>query len=123
MNQDPNFDRHIILYAKGHYKQSNAMADLKKLYSIRNAIDTKYLSDSLIIEMLLELTFPYIHHAQNFVAFIIKLEPEYFYGTDDLKYTFEELVVNRCLSVLRLTHVKNFPFELSEADPNILPLK
>lgn len=55
-----NGDSHIYLYAKGWYKRTNTMNDLRKIYARRNGCDEKDITDTDILGLLCDLVHPYI---------------------------------------------------------------
>jgi len=119
-------DRHIFLYAKGHYAHSDVITDLKILIGRRNALEPKYVSVNDIMTVLLEITLPHVNKSQmkNFIMDLAPGRKFLFYNGD--KYSFNESVIHQCLCVLALTKVcdhGNILMDLGDPDPSILPLK
>jgi hypothetical protein len=112
-------ERHIFLYAKYHYQQNSVIEDLKKILSERSNIDAEYITFDDILIVLFSIVFNYIKTEYRF----LELFQDIFRRTEIYKQTSREAVIESFLSVLRFIKVKDIPFKLGEADPNILPLK
>ena len=120
-----NADSHIYLYAKGHYQRGNLIEDLKKIFGERSAIDPEYYSVEDILHVLLGIVCPRIESSYYFREFILDLLPINYWRLDRGEYDFEHAVIYKCLSVLRMTQVKEgskILIELDDPDPDILPL-
>ena len=120
-------DRHIFLYAKGHYHSGDIITDLKILIGKRNALDPKYVTVNDIVTVLLEITLPYVQKSQM-RDFIMDLGPDrkfLFYKSD--KYSFYESLIHRCLCTLAMTRIIDpdgtVLMDLGKPDSSILPLK
>ncbi len=120
-------DRHIFLYAKGHYQEGNQIEDMKRIIEDRNAISLKYISIGNITSLLIKLAWNYINRETEFYDFISDLHPSNTWKhrrlTSINEYNFDESLIGKCLSVLSFQKIKDIPFELGKPDPNILPLK
>jgi len=114
-------DRHIILYAKGHYRQQNPIDDLKKILSERNGIEPRYIDMRDIFQKLSSLAWYFINKESDFIDFVSLLNPKNAWQHCHSK-EYEFILISKCLSVLRFQLVDNIPFELGKPDPNILPL-
>ena len=72
-----NCDSHVILYAKNHYERGDLITDLKRIYSLRNAIDPEHISKSDILSCLINLvekfvgTISFISSSRILVSLII----------------------------------------------------
>jgi len=129
MENELNFDRHYYLYAKGHYKTTEFVRDLKIITGSRCGIDPKFETLRDICSILLSLVMPQVvkseHHFKEFMQDINPAKRWMWGERKKDAYTGEECmgaVVHKCLSVLALTEVKDIPFELGKADPKVLPL-
>ncbi len=109
-----NADSHIIHYAKGWYKKTDTVEDLKILYGKRNGVDPKFLGKGKIATLLLELCYKR-HDSWNsytFSDFVMSLSPDdrwknYGYGTTD-DYDFYLSVIHRCLSEMSILQIYAF---------------
>jgi len=129
-----NCDSHVYLYAKGHYKKTNVIEDLKIIYGKRNGIEPEFITLADIVSNLADLTFQYItvnkHSLIEFISDIspmscwkIGAEPVELYGQKFHSHdSYALAVIKKCLSILRFTSKKSFRNELDYADPSILPL-
>jgi len=121
-----NADSHVYLYAKGHYEKNDLIKDLKKIFSERNGIDPGYISIRDITHMLLSMTWPHVNDTYHFTDFILDLDPSCYWKLSNDDYTFGHAVILKCLSILRMTTVKDKDnktlIELDDPDPDILPL-
>ena len=124
-------DRHVYLYAKGHYKCTNKIKDLQRIFSVRNGIGPEFISAANIANMLLSMAYPYIESKHQWEDFIFSLRPsnrwKYWIESPN-EYDFEEAVIGKCLSILAMTTVfdtesKKIIMDLGEPDSSILPLK
>uniref|UniRef100_A0A6M3JIW0 Uncharacterized protein n=1 Tax=viral metagenome TaxID=1070528 RepID=A0A6M3JIW0_9ZZZZ len=127
-----NFDRHIFLYAKGHYERTDMIKDLRIILGKRSGIEAIYINEDDIAYVLTKMVWRYINHEDEFINFLFDLNPnntwKYGYVTNlhspisDKNYVYREALISKCLSVLRFQKVINIPFDLGKADSNILPL-
>jgi len=111
-----NNNSHFILYAKGWYKITDTMSDLKVIMGEYCGIEPEYITDWDVTERLLKL----IHELglmktkEHFIDFIYRHQIR------------GESIVDICLSVIRCIQVKNADTELieiDEPDETVLPLK
>ena len=116
-----NPDRHFYLYAKGHYKETDVVEDLKAVVSERSNIDAKYVRVYEIASTLLSLTRKHISEV-GFERFMLDLAPEnrWKIGAEEYDDYWTALFKN-CLSVLRFVVPERM--NLGEPDPDVLPLK
>jgi hypothetical protein len=128
-----NFDRHFFLYAKLHYEIGDIMEDLKTMVSARSGIDRRYVKTDLIVELLLGVAYPYIKYESDLAELALSALPsswsriarapqvgsEYPVFEKDIAHG----ICGYLLKVLGYTKVCDIPFDLGEADPNILPLR
>ena len=118
---------HVLLYAKGHYKQDNIIDDLKKIYAKRSAINPEDMSLSDVCELSLNALEKY---APNKVSHVIedlfKNSIRLFYDKKEYSNEFYlTIILQSILSKLRyILIVKNekIILNLGEPDKNILPL-
>lgn len=104
--------RHFILYAKYHYQRNDVLSDLITLLSERCCMDRQYVKVEYINSILLEIVYPLIEKRGNPIQ-----------AFKELIYEMNRSSIGEaCLSFLTITPVKDFPFELGEADPRVLPL-
>ena len=128
-------DSHIILYAKHHYQETNLIEDLKKIYSIRNAVDIEYLNTREILANLLDLVeklikIPELEIRFTLSNFISDIDPNsfenrFYIEAEKKEYNFEEACIKKCLSLIRLMRVYKDDIQLiplDEPNENILPL-
>jgi hypothetical protein len=117
-----NPDSHLFLYAKMHYQQSHyLMEDLRKICAHRCSVDKKFLVNSHIADVLLEVALPYIKKSDySLKAFI--------YGLNENRSNsyYNTRLIKLCLNELMRAKVHdsegNIILELDDPDPNILPL-
>ena len=79
-----------------------------------------------------------LQYSHLFLQFVADISPENTYRVGyvnkhnvmllqkndcEIEYDFNTALIYKCLSVLRLTSVKDIPFSLGEPDENILPLR
>ncbi len=120
-----NTDSHVYLYAKGHYKESDLVEDMKKVFGERNAIEPEHITAADITHMLLKIVSPYLKTPHHFREFVLDLHPVNYWRLSRGTYSFDQAVIRKCLSILRMTQVKEGDevlIELDDPDPNILPL-
>ena len=119
-------DAQIFLYAKGWYKITDQIVDLKKILGHRSGLDPKHISNSDISLVLLDIVYECIQEKgdpkSNFLSFIRGLDPDNRWmigaGKDD---DYFSTLVKSCLSAIRLAAVDDL--SLKDVDPTILPLK
>ncbi len=120
-----NADSHVYLYAKGHYKEGDLVEDMKKVFGKRNAIESEYITAADITHMLLKIVSPCMKTPYHFKEFVLDLHPLNYWRLSRGIYSFEQAVIRKCLSILRMTQVKEGDevlIELDDPDPGILPL-
>ncbi len=116
--------RHIILYAKGHYKKRKSqISDLKVLLSDCSGIPLRYVTSNDVLFVLVGLTYPAIKDSGNsdaaFMRFCTNILEE---RSDDVRTR----IIRSCLRILHLMKVKKdglLVINLGKPDPEILPLK
>lgn len=117
-------DRHIFLYAKGHYKITDQIEDMKTIIGERCGWDISQVSLNDINSILIGIAWEYINGDHEFAKFINNLNPNNIWRHDSEKqYDFDRILISNSLSVLRFQKVKDIPFKLGKPDPSILPLK
>lgn len=55
-----DFERHVILYAKHHYKHEDTFKDIKKIMAECYGLKVKYIQDFDVFRRVLEITWPYL---------------------------------------------------------------
>jgi len=60
-----NSETHFYLYAKGHYKKTNILEDLRKIQSERCGIKFEHTSDTDALSTLTDLAFKHIMESGN----------------------------------------------------------
>lgn len=126
---------HIILYAKGHYKRTDLIEDLKILLGKRNAIYPEHISMGDIVFCLADLAYELglVNTESRFLRFLEDASPQgcKFVGYPETEpYDYAKAIIRVCLSRLKLTDVRKLLpngeyetiLELGEADASILPL-
>jgi len=130
---EKNSDSHVILYAKHHYKRTDVVEDLKRIYSLRNGIDPQYLNKRDILRCLLTLVEKFqdkkFENGYTLSGFLSDIDPHNVWRVNysrDKEYDFEEACIYKCLSVISLSKVKNNDgtvlIPLDARDPDVLPL-
>ena len=114
-----DYDRHIFLYAKGHYEVTDQINDLRKILGERSGIEWEYITIDDILRVLLNLIWNYINNRYQFVELLLDLSP---HNTWKYGYVYREALVSKCLSILRFQKVIDIPFKLGEVDEKILPM-
>ena len=129
-----NSDSHIYLYAKNHYKITDTIEDLKKIIAERCGFNAEDVRIGDIQSILTNIAFKAIlksHNPEHFLEdFIISIDPNnmrrVITGQKKEDYDFSLAVIEKSLSVLALTRVRDGEkvlIELDEPNVNILPLK
>jgi len=119
-------DRHVYLYAKSHYRETDTIKDLQQIFAERNGMDPKYILPGDIARMLISMAYPLINTLWEFKEFVFDLDPNKYWKLSRNKYTFFGAVIGRCLSILAMTEVikdEKVIMDLGKPDPTILPLK
>ena len=121
-----NADSHIYLYAKGWYKKTDVIEDLKIILGERSLLYPEHVSVDDIVSVLSKIAYPYIKDEYEFARFLADILPcnSWQYGEKNEK-NIELNIINKLLSVLSLTTVKEKDvviIPLDKPDPNILPL-
>ena len=123
--------RHIYLYAKGHYKRTDVIEDLRKILAERNALEPEDVAKFVILNVVSKLAFNEIKNDDRFQ----KLIEEFFTyvpDTDGKTRLYSEdttliHVINRMLAILAnvsvLDNNKNLILNLGNPDFKILPKK
>lgn len=122
-----NSDSNVYLYAKGWYKKTDVISDLKVIYGLRNGIDAEYISKNNILDCLLTLVHQHIRKDEYALReFISDISPNsfkrrFFKGSEE-PYDFDVAVIEKCLSILSLVKVCDIPEGLDDVDPSVLPI-
>lgn len=116
-------DRHIFLYAKGHYQRNDIVKDMKKILGKRSGINGQHIHIGNVHYVLTALVWHYINHEFRFVDFIFNLNPNSRKNrTETIPNNFDIILIKECLFVLMKQERKHIPFELGEPDPTLLPI-
>lgn len=130
-----NSDSHIYLYAKGHYKVTDTIGDMKEIIAERCYFNAEDVSVGNIKSILLSIAFKIILNSGNtehfLEEFIEGINPDNLWRimTNQKKeeYDFNLAVIEKCLSVIRFVKVLDdngkCVLELDKPNTNILPLK
>lgn len=125
------YDLDVYLYAKGWYKKTDILSDLKRIYSLRNGIDPEYIQIPDIICCMTGLVFKHlssnaISGKHNFYEFVMELGPDCAWKTKRYygEYDYYKQVISKYLSILSLTSIEDVP-ELEGFKPSeeVLPFK
>jgi hypothetical protein len=120
-----NSDSNVYLYAKGWYKTSDSIEDLKIIYGLRNGMEAEYINIRNIMDCLITLTWEHMRKDNyGLIEFISDISPYAFRRRfyHDEVYEFNKAVIEKCLSILSLVKVSDIPEGLDEADEKVLPL-
>ncbi len=116
-----NADSHIFLYAKGWYKRTNTMNDLRKIYARRNGCEEKHISNRDILNILCSLVFPYLTKSEHLFNSIIlrsfRVKNKFPWPPKASNTTTVSKLVLQILSVLADMRIKE---KLSSGDYKIL---
>jgi hypothetical protein len=125
-----NCDSHVILYAKNHYERGDLITDLKRIYSLRNAIDPEHISKSDILSCLINLVEKFVSNPATECRFSLRnflsdIDPNsWLYKT--VKYDFDTVCIEKCLSIIMLTRILNDNMEeivpIDNPSEEVLPL-
>jgi len=130
--------RHFYLYAKGHYKKNDVMADLKKIASNYTAIDVEFISSNDIIRILTTEIWRLMDE-RLFSELISDISPDNIWKTNKFaqnetngesdSYNYVHAILSKYLSILSfvtvfetIAGIETTVLELGEPDENILPL-
>lgn len=113
---------HYYLYAKGHYKETNLIEDLKTIQSNYCGFKKIHISTQNIIDMLLPITYKAIQDTENpeyfFCEFVVDITNPIFIKQYNKDNNYK--LIRGCLKILRFTKIADL--NLGKADKNILPL-
>jgi len=125
--------RHIILYAKGHYKRTDPMADLKQILSHRNGVSVEYLRNADVVRTLLSVLQDHLKTfgSYTFPNFILRLAPDAVWQSGypkDTVYDYATAIVYTTISFLCQLSVRDmetmrYTLRIGSPDPAVLPLK
>lgn len=121
-----NANSHIVLYAKGHYKRSNMMDDLKILVANRSGLEPDQIFDTTVFDVIYNIAYPFL--TQSFLRSVI-LDS---FGDNNSKFYIEgndqtslAQIIERLLVIISMIGVLdddgNTIYELDEPDYSILP--
>jgi len=130
-----NTDSNILLYAKGWYKKTNLIDDMKVLVSHKYMWNKEDCTIGDIVSCCIDLLCKYCILdkpkyilKQNFEEILQDLNPNEIWKCGYEKnrsYSYEEAIIRKTLSMLGLLSVRNgdkMLIELDEPDVTILPL-
>ena len=124
-------DRHIYLYAKGHYQKGDLIEDLKRIVGERSSVLPEYITIQDIIVVLVSITYSVMtvknQLKDSIIDFILSLDPSAFWQLSSLSdYDFRTALILKCLSIIKWTDVVKgevILMDLGNADPSLLPLR
>jgi len=124
-----NVDSQVILYAKGWFKKTDVIEDLRKIYAKRNGMYLEHVSDNDVYSLLTSLVFNLcIKSKEDDYPFTCLMEDIFrsrnSFGTSYV--TNKKYAIESMLSMIRMTEVVNegnILIELDEPDYTILPKK
>ena len=118
--EELNPHRHFYLYAKRWYRQTNLIADLKKIQSEYCGLAIEHVR---VVDILTVLS-PVIYKHLNEHGFTKLIEGIVFpWSTPTPLNSIDEIVLAEYLAVLATIKKDEIKGGLGEADPNVLPLK
>lgn len=126
--------RHYYLYAKGWYKQSDLLTDLKKIQSIYCGLAPEHITTGDVLGILTGMAYPKLKESEHaFNDFISLILPSNTWRTGVVlvenvvgSIPDEDIalcIIGACLNIMMKEDVKDIPFELGKPDPDVLPLK
>lgn len=123
-----NNHRHFYLYAKGHYKKTNTLMDLKAIQGEWGLMDPECLMKRDVVHLLLDIARPHIIKSDmSFRDFVKHVDPAYLWSFPMFvkevgeNYDYQMALIHTCLSFLALARVDEIEGELGEPDERILP--
>jgi len=132
MESKLNSYRHFFLYAKGWYKQTDLMEDLKKIQSHRCMVEAEYVKPEDLYRVLPKAVKGFFTGPDKFEHFTAWL---WSVGKKDIfakeMHTLDEAFIRTCMSIMCDASVGEGKFssgslfiegELGLPDPNVLPL-
>jgi hypothetical protein len=129
-----NSDSHILLYAKGWYKKTDIIEDMKILVAQRYFWNKEDCTIDNIVSCCINLIYRYCILNQpehiacyNFHNIFEDLKPDNIWkcGYASRSYTYNEAIIRKTLSMLSIVSVQKDGIkliELDEPDEKILPL-
>lgn len=123
-----NDKRHLYLYAKGHYKTTDTINDLKKIIAKITMIHPEHISIKDIKYWLLSEAYKYINTHHSFIDFLdSNCFTMHVYTNENKNISnnfareFNLYLIYKSLSILRLSKIKDIDIELGVIDEEILP--
>jgi len=124
-----NSHRHFYLYAKGHYKKTDTLMDLKVIQGKWAGVDPECLMKRDVAHLLLGIARPHIIRSEmSFRDFIKYLDPAYLWAFSAFvkevgeKYDYQMALIHCCLSFLQGTTIDEIDGDLGNPDPQILEI-
>ena len=121
--------RHFYLYAKGHYKTTLTLMDLKAIQGEWSGVDPECLMKRDVAHLLIEIAYPHIaKSAYSFREFLKHVDPAYLWAFPAFvkevgdNYDYQGAIIHSCLSALMATTVDEIDGDLGDPDPQILPI-
>lgn len=117
MIQPDKFERHIILYAKGWYKETNYMDDIREIIAGVSGSELQYIYPIYVYKRLVEIATKYVSQFQLQECF-----KNFFKYKRENTITMEE-ICERLLGEISIIPVNydGVVIELGEPDGSILP--
>lgn len=124
-------NHHFVLYAKGHYQETNTLTDLKRIMSHRCNFPADQVRIADIIHVLLDEVQGLLRKKENGVRdFILRIREDFQVWPNVLKTspppTLDDVLITACLGELSTAPVKqngHIVYDIGNADPAVLPLK
>ena len=124
-----NIHRNFYLYAKGHYKRTETLMDLKAIQGEWGGIDPECLMKRDVAQLLLEIARSHIiKNELSFRDFVKYIDPAYLWSFPAFvkevgdNYDYQSAIIHCCLSFLQLAKVNEIDGALGKPNPQILPI-
>lgn len=117
--------RHIILYAKGHYKRGDMMEDLQKIIVHITGLEKRFVYPHVIYDIVAKIFNKYVsvQDKNNFISALFSYD---IFEGQPTQITTEK-AITYLLSTLACLKTRasdgSIRLDLGEPDPNILPLR
>jgi hypothetical protein len=118
MKNVSEYDRHIFLYAKGHYEENDTIEDLKVILGNRANIDPRYININDIFIVLNSIVYEFLNETRFF-----EMITDIRRNINLYKIDTELAIIIAFLKILRFQKISNIPISLGTADSKILPIK
>ena len=124
-------NHHFVLYAKGHYQETDQLTDLKKIMSHRCGYAPDRVRTADILHVLLDEVQTLISKKHNGMRnFITRIREDFVVWPTVLKTTpaptLDDVLITACLGELASATINEKGrqvYDIGEPDPAVLPLK